>query len=153
MIRVLSLDPGATTGYALAASNGQRIRISVDEKQFTLDEMYHLLERHRQHADAHVIYEDFAYRNVSRMGLDLTPVKMIGIIELFKERYEPFVTFTKQTAAQGKYFYSDTTLRELGVYKKGKKHGRDATRHLLYWINFGAGGEFIKADEVTMELA
>jgi hypothetical protein len=150
---VLALDPGRTTGYALASCNDVRMRIAVNEREFTLDEMYHLLDRIRHHTHAHVIYEDFSYRNYARMGLDLTPVKMIAIIELFRERYEPFVTFTKQTAAQGKNFYTDAKLRDLGVYKSGRKHGRDATRHLLYWINFGAGGEFIRGDEVAMELA
>jgi len=100
----------------------------------------------------HVIYEDFSYRNRARTGLDLTPVKLIGIIELFRERFEPLTLFTKQSAAAGKGFFTDDKLKDLGVYVTGMQHARDATRHLLQWANFGAGSAFMNMEKVVVKL-
>ena len=156
MHRIFAIDPGVTTGYCFASfgENG-RLVLTPGENRFSLDAFYIMLESicKVQDDNVHIIYEDFQYRNYARMGLDLTPVKVIGIIELMQERYEPFVTFTKQSAATGKAFYSDDRLKTLGIYPKGVKHGRDAMRHLLQWLNFGGGGQYINVNEVQMELA
>jgi hypothetical protein len=90
----------------------------------------------------HIVYEDFQYRNMPRTGLNLMPVKLIGVIEIFQERYEPLVSFTKQSPSTGKTYYSDQRLKDLGVWPKGLKHGRDAIRHLLQWYTFGYGSQF-----------
>ena len=82
------------------------------------------------------------------MGLDLTPVKMIGIIELFVERHSLIVPATKQSPSTGKSFYNDEELKRIGCYKVGMAHGRDATRHLLQWANFGAGGQYFDHDNL-----
>ena len=152
-MNILAIDPGKTTGLCFGRLDNL-LRLSVVEGEYSVGAMYNLL---RDFVDArpdstHVIYEDFEYRNYARMGLDLTPVKIIGIIELFREWHEPFVSFYKQSAATGKAFYSDAKLKELGVYEAGKRHGRDATRHLLQWANFGAGGQFMDVTKIPMEL-
>lgn len=150
---ILALDPGKTTGICLATLT-DKLYVAPHQDMLTLGATYNLL---RWFCDArsnntHIIYEDFEYRNNARMGLNLVPVKVIGIIELFKEWHEPFVTFTKQSAATGKAFYNDDRLKELGVYAVGKQHGRDATRHLLQWANFGAGGQYMNINEIQMEM-
>lgn len=154
-MNILAIDPGKTTGLCFANLHEDRLlRLAVHEAEYSLGAMYNLL-RHLTDARpnrTHVIYEDFEYRNYARMGLDLTPVKIIGVIELFREWHEPFVGFYKQSAATGKAFYTDTKLKELGVYAVGKKHGRDATRHLLQWANFGAGGQFMDVTQIPIEL-
>lgn len=142
MNTLLALDPGATTGYCLATAR-DKLYLAPDEGRLSLAQMYFMLEKFTSlDSEASLIYEDFQYRNYARMNLDLTPVKIIGIIELFAERYEPLLMVTKQTAAAAKAFYVDDELKRLGVYKKGRKHGRDATRHLLRWLNFGPGGRY-----------
>ena len=96
----------------------------------------------------HLIYEDFQYRNHARMNLDLTPAKLIGVIELFLERCVN-VTEYRQTPAMGKSFYTDEKLKQLNAYAVGRQHGRDATRHLLQWANFGPGGQWIEGINST----
>jgi hypothetical protein len=154
-VRALALDPGGTTGFAavyLRKSNGLTLR--TGEKQFSPSEIYAFLADFTdtcRYDEGHVIYEDFHYRNASRAGLDLTPVKLIGIIELYKERYESSMSFTSQTAAIGKGYWTDLKLKEKGIYAKGKPHGRDATRHLMYWLAFGAGSKYVNVDHTEIE--
>jgi hypothetical protein len=154
MIALLSLDPGVTMGVCHGELEDAKLKLLVDQDKLSLSDIHDMLDifmlKHRR--SNHLIYESFEYRQVARKGLDLTPVKIIGVIELFREWHEPEVRFYAQSASQGKNFYTDAKLKELGVYKKGCEHGRDATRHLLHWLNFGAGGQFVDIDKITMEL-
>jgi hypothetical protein len=143
--RILALDPGKTTGYVEAYYTTDHLTIGVYEDVYTPREMYDYLKAWlaASNAPTTIIYETFEYRNRARSGLDLTPVKLIGVIEIFKERHHPLVGFVKQSAATGKAFFNDDRLKQMGAYMPGKKHGRDATRHLLQWANFGAGAQHI----------
>lgn len=143
--RILALDPGVTTGYAAALYTERRLSIAVDEQVWTPGGLYQWLNVYIAESElpTTIIFESFEYRNKPRTGLNLTPVELIGVINIFRERYEPFVEFVIQSAASGKSFFSDDKLKQMGAYKRGKKHGRDATRHLLQWANFGAGGKYI----------
>jgi hypothetical protein len=147
----LALDPGRTTGYVIAIHDNV-LKLYVNEDQLSLMQLEQLLASLMANSNLHIIYEDFEYRNMARTGLDLTPVKLIGIIEFYREKYEPFVYFYKQSAATGKAFWSDDKLKQAGAYKVGKKHGRDATRHLLQWAKFGAGAQYIDLDKVEIVL-
>lgn len=151
---MLALDPGGTTGYAVLKQHGDGVQLVVGEARWSLVEMHGVLDRfiNDEIEAMHVIYEDFSYRNASRAGLDLTPVKLIGIIEYFREQFEPFVGFHVQSAATGKAFWSDDKLKKKDIYAKGKKHGRDATRHLMQWLAFGAGSQFLNVDDVAFKL-
>lgn len=157
-IKILSLDPGVTTGVCVGGYQNNVLKLLVDQKQWTVGMLHGYLgeflsDNSRELQTIHIVYEDFSYRNRARAGLDLTPVKLIGIIELYREWYEPFVTFTKQSAAAGKGFFTDEKLKDLNCYTVGKQHGRDATRHLLQWANFGAGSQWIDLSKTRIELA
>lgn len=154
-MKALALDPGKTTGYTMGYLNDATLDVIVGEEAFSLNGLYEYVGGFidiNPHMETHIIYEDFSYRNASRTGLDLTPVKMIAIIEMFKEKYEPFIHFHLQSAATGKAFWSDEKLKEKGIYTKGRKHGRDATRHLMQWFAFGAGSQFANVDELSYKL-
>jgi hypothetical protein len=153
METILALDPGVTTGYCYGLKKRNNLYLAPGEDKMSMGQMYQfLMDFVGMYDHGWLIYEDFQYRNYARMGLDLTPVKIIGIIELFLETYEPLLVGTKQSAATGKAFFSDDRMKEMGVYKVGKKHGRDATRHLLQWANFGAGGKFIDFEKLQFHL-
>ena len=153
---VLAIDPGKTSGYCLGTQVDTKLYLAPGEAEISLIQMYEAFQNIGLGAEdwqTHIVYEDFQYRNYARMGLDLTPVKIIGIIELFQERWEPFVTFTAQSAASGKSFYTDATLKDMKVYwGHGKGHARDAMRHLLQWANFGYGAQFIDMPNTQLEL-
>lgn len=148
----LALDPGVTTGYCIGFLEENKLWVAPHEKKFSLYELYQYIDWYRNF-DFNLIYEDFQYRNVSRAGLDLTPVKMIGVIEMIVELHQGHtIDAYKQTPAQGKGFFNDARLKEMGIYKVGNAHGRDATRHLMQWLTFGAGSQFYKAAEVECEM-
>lgn len=154
-MKALSLDPGKTTGYCYAEMKEDRLRLSPGEDIFTMMDMAAFIESFIQSGGNHIVYEGFNFRNAVRTGVDLTPVKIIGVIELYQGQYEPMVTFTEQQpSAQGdKSFYTDARLRELGVYwAHGRGHARSATKHLLYWLNFGPGGQYVDIHNTPMEL-
>jgi hypothetical protein len=153
---IIALDPGTTTGvcFGLKRNDMEILYVAPHEERYSLAELYNLLDKFMNDSVGHadIIYEDFMYRNHARAGLDLTPVKMIGIIELFIERHEPLVLATKQSPATGKAFYKDDELKRIGCYAVGMQHGRDATRHLLQWANFGAGGQFFDHDVLQYQM-
>ena len=152
METILALDPGVTTGYCFGTYADRKLYLIPGQRKFSLGELYKLLNRVSFIPGTHTIYEDFAYRNASRSGLDLTPVKMIAIIELWDEYKNRRSMFYKQTAADGKAFYSDAKLKEMELYVKGLKHGMDATRHLLHWATFKAGSAIIDMQNDIVEL-
>ena len=150
----LALDPGKTTGYCIGVVDLSGVLIlHAGQDQLNLSQMHQFLSMMIScSTNLHVIYEDFSYRQQSREGLDLTPVKMIGIIEMMRERFEPFTLFYLQSAATGKAFWSNDKLKEVGAYTRGVDHGRDATRHLLQWAKFGPGGQWIDLDLCSIQL-
>jgi hypothetical protein len=148
----LALDPGVTTGTCIGFLNEDKFYIAPDERKFSLIGLFDYL-RWFADFDTYVIYEDFQYRNQPRTGLDLTPVKMIGVIELCAQwHWEAEAEFFKQTPAQGKGFYSDARLKAMDIYKVGKSHGRDATRHLMQWATFGPGAQHVNFQKVPIEM-
>jgi len=153
---VIALDPGGTTGICRGTLYDDRMELTVSQERLSCSALYELLNSHIECALGHdctIIYEDFQYRNVARMGLDLTPVKLIGVIELFQDWHDPFVEFAKQTPAAAKAYYTDARLKNDCLYQKGNQHGRDAERHLLYWANFGKGSQWVNLDNIQVLLA
>lgn len=150
----LALDPGKRTGWCSGELQDGVLRLCPNEDNLSLSVVFKMLAEFVDVGGEHVIYEDFLFAQ-SRDKVDLTPVKVQGVIELYKEWHEPYVQFHKQSpSVQGdKAFYTDDRLKELGVYwAHGKGHARSATKHLLNWANFGAGGEYIDMRTVRLEL-
>lgn len=146
---VIALDPGGTTGYAIGEIlDKPPMLIEYSEQRFDESGLYGWLE---EKDPDYLVCEDFAYRNRARAGLDLTPVKLIGIIAMYANLHRGCILYM-QTASQGKGHFSNEHLKSLGVYKKGLGHGRDALRHLLHWYAYGAGYQFNRTQEVPVKL-
>ena len=47
-----------------------------------------------------------------------------------------------QQPAYAMQFFTDSKLQHYNCYIVGKEHARDATRHLLAYFKFGAGGKY-----------
>jgi hypothetical protein len=146
---VISLDPGGTTGYAKGEIfNKPPMLIDYNEQRFDEAGLYAWLE---EEVPDYLICESFAYRNRARAGLDLTPVKLIGIVTMYANLHRGCILYM-QSPSQGKGHFSNDHLKSLGVYKKGLPHGRDAVRHLLHWYASGAGYQFNRTDEVPVKM-
>lgn len=161
MTRILALDPGKTTGFCYGLVSNETLYVAPGEEELSLGGMVDVLKEFIEGGASgklggtHIVYEDFTHRQ-GATGVNYSPVKLQGIIELYKELYEPlYAFFHKQNPsvqAKGNY-YSDSRLKELGVYYgHGKGHARSATKHMLHWLNFGSGGQYVNIFEVKMEL-
>jgi len=146
MISILALDPGKTTGFCYGAYAGDNLIIDPGEEVLTAGGLDAFIQSFiSSGVPKYIIYEDFQFRQGVRTGLDLTPAKLIGILELWKERDCGAYFYVQQPSVQGdKAFFNNERLKELGAYwAHGKGHARSATKHLLYWCKFGPGGQYI----------
>lgn len=144
---ILSLDPGVTTGWATALIEDEvKVMIRCGQGKWIESELYEFMINLEPEF---IVYETFEYRpGKARMGLNLAPTELIGIIKLYGQ--VNIIPTYAQKAATGKAFFNDDKIKELGLYDKKYRHGRDALRHLLHWLQFGAG--FALVNEPTFEL-
>ena len=143
MMKIVSLDPGVTTGYAVGHIEDGVMYVRAGQEVWSHNELWQ--ELHLAKPDA-IVCESFEYRNKARSGLILYSVELIGIVHLFcSPSYQnPSVALYMQSAAKGKSYYSNTHLQTDNVYKRGIPHGMDALRHLLHWYTFSAGFQYNK---------
>jgi hypothetical protein len=146
-MRLMAIDPGVTTGYCFARIpdnfvNNQRMFVWRAEQH--VDEVDDVWDRIENFGPRYIVCEDFEFRQGGRAGLNLYPVQVIGVVRLYEVKSLKQVAVYLQKAAQGKGYYSDNILKSEGFYKRGVPHGMDATRHLLHWLTFGAGYQFMQ---------
>ena len=161
-LSILALDPGVTTGIArgkITIVGRKTLKIEVSQEKWELSNLYVQLLKWWQMDKEwyhHLVYEDFVFRSGVGTGAELMPVKLQGVIELFGEQqqFNGIKLWKQNPSVQGdKAFYTNDRLKELGLYVKGKEHGRSATKHLLHWLTFGAGAQFFDVEKMKMELA
>lgn len=143
MQRILALDPGGTTGWAMWQEGGwdeQREEVVPElytEGQIGPSQHHYLLWQYLKSVRAGfnltVVCESFEFRQqAQRNNLNLMSKEYIGIVKLFGEIERINVVF--QTAAMAKPFITDAKLKVMGRWVPGKKHSNDAYRHLLYYM-------------------
>lgn len=142
-MRILSFDPGGTTGVAIyddefaegetpTTSCWARFELGPQEHHA---ELFVLLTGER-----YIVYETFDYqRRELDKGVSLVQVSLeyIGIIKMHKQYSEDggtHVDVFPQKPAQ-RMFWTDEKLKRLGLWVSSP-HERDATRHLLYHMTF-----------------
>lgn len=148
-MKIMAIDPGETTGICYARLRTDGI-LEYHPFQVT-DDVDDLWRRIHAFAPDQIIIEDFEFRGGARAGLNLKPVQHIGVVRLYD------LTVGKgnlriQKAAQGKSYYNDKSLRNLGLYVRGIPHGMDASRHLLQWFTFGPGFKHNNGEQKFCEL-
>jgi hypothetical protein len=134
--RLVSLDPGATTGVAVfrRLSLHMAAQLNTSMPDVALEQLTLFFDQQRP---TEVVLEDYrvyANRVEQHAGSSLQTPRLIGMIEtLCMQRKIPF---HKQPAGTAKYFCTDDKLREWGMYATGQRHARDAVRHAAYYILF-----------------
>lgn len=146
MITVIALDTGVTTGYAIGKilennNNEFPMRITeVGEEEMNCRELWLMLTVECPHQ---VVCESFEFRQgKQKTGLELYSRNLIGVVQLGYEM--DYYNLYMQTASIAKGHFTDKKLKDSGLWIKGKKHGRDALRHLMHWYEFGAGYQYNK---------
>ena len=149
MGRVISLDPGGTTGYTLAYKDGQHLYIAPCQAELDHRGILGLLIETQPN---YAICEDFEYRpGVARPYIVLVSLEYIGVIKLFcgpgysisgGHSETPLFMQKAMVAIGDKAFYNNEKLKHMGLYKRGVPHGLDSMRHLLRWFFFAYGSQF-----------
>lgn len=134
-MRVLSLDPGRTTGVALIKNKITH----VDELNGSLDTIWMFLHRQLLKWDRTepfiIVYEDFLFRQ-GKMKVDYYPIKVIGIIELFAEQNNIKIAAHNPAMKVFWLYKKASKLKKLGIYRPGVPHAMDALSHGLYYVTF-----------------
>ena len=140
LLRLLALDPGATTGWAIFTKGAVGERYTSG--QVAQDKVWDLLQTARwgQNGpiDLTIICESFQHRQLPKV--DLSPVEVIGVVKEWARQNK--VEIVWQTPAQGKAFWDDNRLAKLDLLRKPKtnwRHANDAMRHILWYLGFGKG--------------
>lgn len=132
-MRVMSIDPGGTVGWADWA-DGRLIEQDQDEPVAFLN----MLEGTIANYD-HLVIEEYRLRQSSAkamIGDTFETSQVIGAIMWMARKQG--VEVTTQSPAF-KTFWDNDKLKHLGLYVRGKDHSRDAVRHGLYWWFNGKG--------------
>lgn len=147
VLKVVSLDPGKTVGYASGVIADGKLEAVSGQAVWKEYELY--LQLKLLNPDI-IVYEEFHYRrNLDRA--ELFPRNLIGVINLYGQERAHFaskgddkpVEVYTQTPAQGKSGqFSDDKLKAANMYKVANPHANDAMRHLLYWFVFGGGYKY-----------
>lgn len=131
-MRVLTLDPGGTTGYCTAdLTNNDLLNIRVAQLNVPNHHatLWTLLNKFKPEV---LISESFEYRNQSRAGLVLVSKEYIGVAKLWYQLNDSS-EYIEQSPGVAKSFVADAHIKKLGLWVAGKPHAMDALRHMIYY--------------------
>jgi hypothetical protein len=151
MKRIVALDPGGTTGWAMWQDTPMKFDPPLDHftcgqigPQEHHEDLYAHLE-FLQTSEFILICETFEFRQQDveiRMGINLMSREYIGVAKLFaaQRMSSPVVL---QSPGLAKSFIPDkkkngmeanAKLKAMGLYVPGSPHAMDAMRHLIYYM-------------------
>lgn len=146
-MRILALDPGVTTGFAVATGvishhkpPGASFSIIGDTAITTWqrkDDVNGIWDTLNYWGPSSVVYEKFTPPAATRHRVELFPVQVIGVARLFCQMVG--IPEYSHTASQAKRFWTDTKIKRLGLWVPSQGHGMDALRHLLYHMAITLG--------------
>lgn len=121
----ISLDPGQTTGVAWRHHESDELQ----GLEWPGDSIVVVLDGfHSQFGIDEVVVENF--RSRPGPAVNLSAPEVIGRVYAWAD--ERGIEVVRQDASPVKRVIDNDTLRELGGWKRGQQHARDAIRHLLY---------------------
>ena len=136
--RLISLDPGGTTGYAIWDNSqlvecGQLPTHTVKGAVPFLEEWFDIKCKH--HRDCLAIMEEYrvySWKTDDHAQSTMHTSRLIGALEsAFIRRRIGYVT---QGAGTAKPFATDAKLKAWDFWQKGERHARDAIRHGVYFL-------------------
>lgn len=146
---VLSLDPGETTGVAEFDGEHtirvyQRVTKNIGQ---SFDWLQNKLVGGYDYGKVatrfqHLRYEDYRvyeWKTADHAWSPVHTIRWIGAIQV--AAHVTSMPSSCIMASHAKGFWTDTKLDMFGLNPKGLKHGRDALRHLLYYLCFPNSGQ------------
>ncbi len=141
-MKILSIDPGETTGYVILEFKGKKIPLIPSTREILIGSgeiklWVGLEELISFHQPKVIIYESFKlypWKTKSQSWSNFLTVEVIGIIKYLCET-KFCLKLVEQTPSLKK-FYDDKKLKKCNLYKNFSPHIRDALRHGLYYLDF-----------------
>lgn len=136
--RLLSLDPGETTGWAMYEDGKLADAGQLDTKP---DRFIHTVPEFMvDMLPTHIVMENYkvyGHKLTDHSWSALHTPQLIGSIKMLANMSNIGVSL--QMASQAKGFCTDDKLKKWGMYVKNLKHARDAVRHGCYFLLFNKG--------------
>ena len=134
--RLLALDPGETTGYAIF--HEQELKEAGQQPTKDVGKAFLLIKRLvYDNKITDLVMEDYriyAWKKESHTWASLHTPRLIGAIEGLCAEFE--MQAHKQMAHTAKTFVNDNKLKAWDFWLPGSPHARDAIRHGCYFILF-----------------
>lgn len=144
-MRIIALDPGITTGYAIGdISEDGEMLVLTGENRWSQLELWGFFEDNEPDI---IICESFEFRRKARAGLELYSRELIGVASLYAQMHMPppcEITMQGPLKSSDTTFFNDNRLKIDRIFKEGKGHANDAARHLLTWYQFRSGFQYNK---------
>lgn len=136
-LKVLAIDPGETTGWALFCNTTMDRHGQLQTSLFPQAPVTLCSHIEAWKPDVVVIedYRVYKWKTDSHAWAALHTPKLIGVVEYFC--YINKIPLTKQSAQVGKGFCTDERLKEWGLYQVAMRHANDAIRHACQYLMFG----------------
>lgn len=127
MTKILSFDPGGTTGWALIEFDKTSSKL-LDYGQITggykgFKEFYL-----NQNYDADIIVCESFHLRTGQKSVNLEPCYVIGVLYALTDKHIFFYP------PSYKVFCDNDALKRLEFYVKGQEHARDAIRHAIVYL-------------------
>jgi hypothetical protein len=145
MIKLISIDPGITSGYCYGRINENNLTYYPFEMTDDVDDMWRRIKKFQPRF---IIMEDFKFRR-GKGKIELFPVQLIGVVRLYSVLAPHPCDLYLQQPITGKSYYSNEVLKSHDLYRRGIGHAMDASRHLLQWFTFGPGFRYAGSKRVT----
>lgn len=155
--RLLSLDPGETTGWSVWDSHDNATRyelydsgqLATWDKEATIStsgpirtciiNFPRLLKHYAPDMVVLESYRVYEWKADSHSWSDVPTLRIIGSMET--RLHDVGIPYYFQTAQMAKNFVTDDRLVEWDFWKRGQRHARDSMRHGLFFILFGPQGK------------
>lgn len=133
--RLLCLDPGETTGWAvfedgMFSASGQASTAANGWKE--IDKLFTDVN------PTMLVYENYrvySHKLERHSNSEVYTLRLVGVIEYLAE-VKFGIPYFNQMANQAKGFVTDDKLKAWGMYQRGHRHARDAIRHGCYFLLF-----------------
>lgn len=132
--KLLCLDPGETTGWAVF----ERGELTDWGQSATLKQGWSAIhDLFEEVKPTHVVFENYRvyqHKLSQHANSEVYTLRLIGVIEYLCYMQE--LENHTQMASTAKGFCKDSKLKEWGYWQPGMKHARDAIRHGCYYQLF-----------------
>ena len=137
--RLLSLDPGETTGCAVFSAQDKVSLLYADQLPgWPLEDgvpaLTKVIQQYAPDFMVHESYHVYKWQLEQHTFSQIPTVQIIGAYKTLCIQYQ--IPYTEQTAAVGKGLCTNDKLEAWGFWKVGMKHARDAIRHGCHYLLF-----------------